>query len=111
MEYHQQQDFHYQIQHQSSIILVRIKKPSLVQSCDFLDLPDLDRSPKGPQGRICCLDSVFTFPDTIVYWQMSSKRTKCQGVDLKVWACGASSYIILLLSGSTKPQHLPALTF
>ena len=36
MEYHQQQDFHYQIQHQSSIILVRIKKPSLVQSCDFL---------------------------------------------------------------------------
>ena len=86
MEYHQQQYFHYQIQHQSSIILVRIKKPSLVQSCDFLDLLDLDRSPKGPKGRICCLDSVFTFPDTIIYWQMSSKRAKCQGVGLKVWA-------------------------
>ena len=83
MEYHQQQDFHYLIQHQSSIILVRIKKPSLVQSCDFLDLLDLDR---GPKGRICCLDSVFTFPDTIIYWQVSSKRTKCQGVGLKVWA-------------------------
>ena len=83
MEYHQQQDFHYLIQHQSSIILVRIKKPSLVQSCDFLDLRNLDRDPKG---RICCLDSVFTFPDTIVYWQMSSKRTKCQGVGLRVWA-------------------------
>lgn len=108
MEYHQQQDFHYLIQHQSSIILVRIKKPSLVQSCDFLDLRNLDRDPKG---RICCWIQCLLFQTQLFTGKCLQREQNAKELALRSGLSGASWYLIVLLSGSTKPQHLPALTF
>ena len=110
MEYHQQQDFHYLIQHQSSIILVRIKKPSLVQSCDFLDLLDLEGS-LVLKAEFAVWIQCLLFQTQLFTGKCLQREQNAKELALRSGPSGASWYIIVLLSGSTKPQRLPALTF